>query len=129
MIKLTGGQASAFNSPVIGKLFTDPKRQFPFKEAFQLSDLIQQIQEKLQLYNEQLKKIIDTTGGVVDPKNGLVSYPDSSSQLKAQALIDELNKAPIEVTGEALVMSADWPNLTLAEATILRPLIKENGRT
>ena len=124
MIKLTTGQASAFNSPVIGKLFSDQTRQFPIKDAFQLSDVVQQIQSRLGAYNEQLRGIIEKQGGTIHP-DGKIVYEDPEGAQKAQAQINLLNEAEIELPGEKLTIDDDWPKLTLAEATILGAIIND----
>lgn len=126
MIKITAGKASAFNSPIIGQLFSDSTRKFPVKVAFQLSDLIQQIQAKLKNYNEQLKHIIEEHGGTIS-SSGLVTYPEGTDTKEIQSEIDKLNSAEVELTGSQLEMDDSWPNLSLAEITVLMPLIKQNG--
>lgn len=122
MIKLTNGQAAAFNTQIIANLFADQNRQFPIEDAFRLSDAIQQIQSRLPAYKKQLKKIVDENNGTVN-EAGIVNYPDPTKAATANEQIERLNKITFEVNSEPVKMSADWPKLTLAEATILRPLL------
>lgn len=122
MIILTNGQASAFNSDIIIKLFSDSDRQFPIPDAFRISDTIQQIQNRLPAYKIQLKKIIEENGGIIDP-SGSVNYPDQEKASNAQRQVDELNKVEIKIPADPIKIGLDWPALTLAEATILRPLL------
>lgn len=122
MLKITNGQAAAFNTQVIANLFSDQSRQFPIEDAFRLSDAIQQIQNRLPAYKNQLKKIIEENGGIVQP-SGLVNYPDPKKSETAQQQIDRLNAITFEVQCDSVSISADWPKLSLAEATILRPLL------
>lgn len=122
MITLTNGQASAFNSNVIAKLFSDSDRQFPIPDAFRIADTIQQIQNRLPAYKIQLKKIIENNGGVVDP-SGIVNYPDAEKASNAQNQVDELNKIEIRIPVDPVDVGPQWPALTLAEATILRPIL------
>lgn len=119
---LTNGQASAFNSNVIAKLFSDSDRQFPIPDAFRISDTIQLIQNRLPAYKIQLKKIIEDNGGVVDP-SGIVNYPDAAKASNAQEQVDELNKIEIKIPVDPIDVGPQWPALTLAEATILRPIL------
>lgn len=122
--KITNGEAGAFNSPVIGKLFQSEDRQFPIADAFRLSDMIKCIQDRMGTYRDQAQKIIEKHTGIAAP-NGMVTYKDPSKMPEAQKEIDILNKVEIEIPGEKVKMRPDWPKLSLAEATILRPLIKE----
>lgn len=122
MIMLTNGQASAFNSNVIAKLFSDSDRQFPIPDAFRISDTIQLIQNRLPAYKIQLKKIIEDNGGVVDA-SGIVNYPDAAKASNAQEQVDELNKIEIKIPVDPIDVGPQWPALTLAEATILRPIL------
>lgn len=119
---LTNGQASAFNSNVIAKLFSDSDRQFPIPDAFRISDTIQLIQNRLPAYKIQLKKIIEDNGGVVD-SSGIVNYPDAAKASNAQKQVDELNKIEIKIPVDPIDVGPQWPALTLAEATILRPIL------
>lgn len=119
---LTNGQASAFNSNVIAKLFSDSDRQFPIPDAFRISDTIQLIQNRLPAYKIQLKKIIEDNGGVVDA-SGIVNYPDAAKASNAQEQVDELNKIEIKIPVDPIDVGPQWPALTLAEATILRPIL------
>ncbi len=127
MIKLTNAQASAFNSPIVGKLFADPERQFPIDDAFRLADIVQEIQNKLQVYNPQLQKVIEDTGGKIQP-NGQVQYPDPESSVRAQEAINKLNAVEIEIPGQKVAIKASWPNLSLAEATILRAITENDSK-
>lgn len=122
MLKITNGQAAAFNTQVIANLFSDQSRQFPIEDAFKLSDAIQQIQNRLPAYKTQLRKIIEENGGCVGP-SGLVDYPDPKKYEIAQQQIQRLNAISFEVQCESVCINADWPKLSLAEATILRPLL------
>ena len=122
MFKISNGQASAFSSPIIVKLFSDEKRQFPIEDAFKLSDMIQSIQSRLETYRTAIKKIIDSHQGKI-ADNGFVTYPDEDNQRAAGIEIEKLNAVEIECPGELISPSAEWPKLTLAEASILRPLL------
>lgn len=126
MIKIKNGEASAFNSPAIANLFNNDQRQFPVDDAFQLLDMINSIQIRLEPYHQTVKKIISEHHGKVDGK-GKISYPDPQSQESARKKIETLNDIEIEITGNRLNPTEDWPKLTLTEAAILRPLLK-NGK-
>lgn len=125
MFKITNGEASAFNSPVLAKLFTDENRKFPIEDAFKLSDMIQVVVARMEPYRTALKKIIAEQDGEAD-ENGFVRYPSEESRDRAKEEIDRLNAIENEYPGELITPGAGWPNLTLAEATILRPLL--NGK-
>lgn len=125
MIKITNGQASAFNTQIVANLFSDQSRQFPIEDAFRLSDIIQQIQHRMLAYKKQLKKIVEDNSGKIDA-NGLVKYPDDKKAQIAQEQIDRLNAIEIKVPCEPVNIDINWPKLTLAEATILRPLLNDS---
>jgi len=122
MFKITNGQAGAFNSPIIAKLFNDENRQFPITDAFRLADMIQSIQGRLEPYRATVKQVIDAHGGVVDEK-GFVTYPSAEDVQAASDKINDLNAVEMEFPGEKISPVDGWPNLTLNEATILRPLL------
>lgn len=124
MFKITNGQASAFNSSIIGKLFSDQSRQFPVADSFRLSDLVQLIQDRMRTYNEQVRKIVTANRGEILP-DGRVDYEKFDDQVTANKQIMELNAVEIEIAGEKLKIKDDWPNLSLAEATILKAIIDE----
>lgn len=127
MFKITNAQAQSFSSPIISKLLNDASRPFPVDAAFQLADIIQQIHAKTKIYYEILKETIISCNGKIDDK-GCVSYPDPDDRDKAELELDKLNKVEIELTGELLTKTDDWPKLSLNEAIILKPLIKMNGK-
>lgn len=124
MIRLTNVKVVAFNTPLMGKLFSDPDRRFPVKVAFRIADFIQQVQSHFKAYNDTKKNLIEKHLGKIDPKTGAVSYPNEKNAAGAVADLEELNSIEIKCDGEKVVMSDDWPYLTLAEATILSPIIK-----
>lgn len=126
MFKITNAQASAFTSPTMAKLFNDENRQFPIEDAFKLSDMIQQIQTRLEPYMVSLRKIINMYGGIV-ADNGIVTYPNNEQRVKAEVEVNKLNAIEVEYPGDLLTPSEGWPKLTLAEATILKPIL--NGKT
>jgi hypothetical protein len=127
MIKLTAGQASAFNSPVIAKLFADNSRTFPYGDALKLSDMVQQCQEKIKAYGEQVRKIVEDNNGTFNNPSGQIVYETMTDRQKADAAIADLDKTELEITGTPLKPTAAWPNLTIIEATILKPLLEKEG--
>ena len=127
MIKITNQQLSAFNFKIINNLLDDENRPFPVTDAFRIADFIQQIQSKLQVYHERARKIILAAGGKVDEK-GQVTYDSAKDFQAADQDIKKLDSVEVELTGESLTMSSDWPKLSLKEALILRPLLSLNGK-
>lgn len=128
MIKIKNGEASAFNSPAIANLFNNDQRQFPVEDAFKLLDMINNIQQRLEPYRQTVKKVISEHQGKIDSK-GMVSYPDAQKQESARKKIETLNQIEIEISGNRLNPTDDWPKLTLTEAAILRPLLKNGTET
>lgn len=126
MIKITNQQLSAFNSQIINKLLDDDNRVFPVEDAFRIADFIQQIQSRMRVYHERARKIVLAAGGKVDDK-GQVTYDDPGGFQKADQDIRRLDAVEVELTGESIKMSPDWPKLSLKEALILRPLLSLNG--
>lgn len=122
MIKLTNAQAAAINTDIIAKLFNDNSRQFPITDAFKLADVLQEIQKRLKVYYVKQKEIIESHGGKIH-ENGAVTYPKPEDQLRAAQGIAELNSIELEYPGSKLQMTHEWPKLSLAEATVLRPLV------
>lgn len=123
MIKLTNSQISAFLSPIISELFNDKTRRFPTEDAFLLADMISQIQVKAKIYQDQAKKIIEAHGGDIKP-TGEVEYKDLNSQEKAANEIMILNAMSIEFHAKLLTQKPTWPELSIHEAFILRPLMR-----
>ena len=126
MIKLSNDEQQALLSKAAVRLFTDSNRPFPTKDIFQILDLIELIEKRSKTYREQFKKIIDDHNGKVDDRNN-VTYETDEDKAKAIEKILELNAATLEYNFEPLTVDDKWPNLTLAEASILKPLIR-NGK-
>lgn len=126
MIKLTNAEASAFFSTHISKLMADPQRPFPIADAFRLADIMQCIQSRIEPYRLAIKKIVEENKGTID-QNGFVNYSDEYHKHRADLQILELNAVTIEYPCDALVPSDGWPNLTISEALILKPILSRNG--
>ena len=126
MFTINNGQAGAFNSPAIGKLFAAEDRQFPVDDAFRLADIIRQIHEKSSLYKDQTKKLVETNGGTI-ANDGRVRYKSKDDATIVQQELDKLNAVELELTGTKVKPTSAWPKLTLAEATILRPILNLNS--
>lgn len=122
MITLTNAQAVAFSSPIMSALFNDKDRQFPTVDAFKLSDLFMQVETRVQAYRQKQRELIESNNGIIE-KSGRVTYPTQGDELIVASELAKLNAVELEYNGSKLTMSDDWPNLSLAEATILRPLI------
>lgn len=122
MIKLTNAQASAFNSPIIQKLFQDENRHFPMADAFLLSDVIKGIQDRLKAYFDQMRAIVEANHGTID-EQGRVTYGENGHAQKAAEEIAALNDIALEYIGDKVKPSSDWPKLSLAEALILNPIL------
>lgn len=125
MIKISNIQASAFTSPLISKLFSDESRPFPIEDAFKLSDMIQEIQKKASAYRAAVVKVVEQFDGII-ADDGVVTYPNTEKQALAVAEVEKLNAVELEYPGEKLTPNDQWPKLSIAEATILRPLL--NGK-
>lgn len=129
MIRITYSQVSLFNNPAIGKLFNDDKRCFPVDDALRLTDLIDQIQGKLKLYSDQVKKIIEANNGKPN-EDGIINYATDADKAKAIAEIEKLNSVQVEITGDKIKPKDTWPNLAIVEAAILNCILeKANGTT
>lgn len=126
MIKITNQQLSAFNSSIINKLLDDDNRPFPIQDAFRIADFIQQINTKIKIYQERAKKVIEAANGEIDGK-GFVTYANPDDAKTADREMTKLNSVEVELTGDPLVACNDWPNLSLKEALILKPLLRMNG--
>lgn len=111
------------NSPVAQKLFNDDKKQFPLKDALIFADFIEQIKNRQQAYLETMRKIVKKYDGLAHD-DGSISYDDPLKRDRAGKEISEVNKIEMELAGDALKVGDDWPKLTLAEATLIKPFVK-----
>lgn len=122
MIRLTYAQIMAFQSPVMSKLLSSDDRQFPVDDAIRLAEFIDQIQSKIKLFKTQARKIVDKHGGIVE-KDGTVRYAKIEDQLTIESELEKLNDVEVELMGDLLAKTTNWPDLNIYEAMILRPLI------
>lgn len=127
MIKLKNEQVAGFLSPIVSKLFDDKERRFPISAAFKLSDLIDQVQKKANNYQKHARSIVEKYGGDIK-QNGMIVYASVENKEKAQLEMDELNSIEVEVMGDRLEWDDNWPDLSINEAFILKPLINTNGK-
>lgn len=127
-MELTNIEIMNFNSPVMQQLFTDKERIFPVQDAFRLTAFIQSLKGLQDSYNSVMKDIIEKHEGKIDPKTGIVTYPSQGDEDKAVAECNQLNEVVVNVPlpGGKFTITPEWPKLTLAEAMILKPLIKED---
>lgn len=127
MIKISNKVIADIATSDIRGLLADPARAFPVDDAFRIVDFVNQIQEKSKLYFEQLHGIIRKYNGSVE-KNNYINFPDMENREAATIEIQKLNAVLVEIPGEPLQKSSDWPKLTLPEAALLYPLLKaDNG--
>ena len=128
MIRLTYAELMSFNSPVITKLLSSDSRQFPTDDAIRIAGFINQIQPMIKLYQEQARKTVEQFGGIIK-KEGGVQYKDQETQSKVESELVKLNDVEVELTGDLLNKTDNWPNLSIYEAMILRPLINVDGES
>lgn len=128
MIRLTYAELMSFNSPVITKLLSSDSRQFPTDDAIRIAGFINQIQPMIKLYQEQARKTVEQFGGTIK-KEGGVQYKDQETQSKVESELVKLNDVEVELTGDLLTKTDNWPNLSIYEAMILRPLINVDGES
>lgn len=126
MIKITNSQLAAFNSETINKLMTSSDRQFPTGDAFRIADFISQIEQKLKIYQTEARKLIERSGGTFG-ENGQVKFISQDAKKKVDIELMNLNAVEIELTGDSLTQTDQWPKLNIQEAMILRPLLNGNG--
>lgn len=128
MIRLTYAELMSFNSPVITKLLSSDSRQFPTDDAIRIAGFINQIQPMIKLYQEQARKTVEQFGGIIK-KEGGVQYKNQKMQSKVESELVKLNDVEVELTGDLLTKTDNWPNLSIYEAMILRPLINVDGES
>jgi len=128
MIKLTNAQASAFNSPVAMKLFSDQTRQFPFSDVFKLTDMIASIQRRHKTYEDTFRSIVAQYNGILTPE-GRVVFEDPEDRVRGEKALSELNAVELEYPMNPVKPSPGWPSLTIVEATVLRPLLDVGDMT
>lgn len=124
MLKLSNGQASLFQSDTIRYLLTSNDRCFPIMDAFRISDMIDQITSRFETYQKSIKKIIEENNGKI-AEDGRISYADKSDEKRAFESIEVLNAVQIEILGDPIEISDKWPDLTLKEISILKPILKK----
>lgn len=122
MIRLTYSQLMNFNSPVISKLLSSDNRQFPVDDALRLAGILDQVQAKVKLYRDQARKVVEQYGGSFDAE-GAVKYRTAEIRSKVEAELEKLNAVEVEINGDKLSKTDNWPNLSIFEAMILRPLL------
>lgn len=123
MIKLTNAQAAALASPALMNLLADQETAFPYVDAFKISDIITQVQAKQKEMQKAIRQIIEDHKGEIDEESGRVTYPSTELRKQASDKIEELNSIEMEYTGSAIKPKEDWPRLSVAIATILRPIL------
>lgn len=121
MIRLTYSQVMGFNSPVISKLLSSDDRRFPTDDAIRLADIIGQVQPKIKLFQEQARKAIEICGGELDEK-GAIKFISEDIRKKIEVELANLNAVEVEITGDHLKKAVNWPDLSIQEAMILKPL-------
>ena len=126
MIRLTNNQAQALLSKAAVNLFADSTRPFPTKDIFNILDLVEMVEKRNRTYLKQYRKIIEDNKGVIGDDQK-IKYASDEDKNKAIEQLIELNEAKLEYQFEPLDIKDDWPRLSLAEASILKPLIR-NGK-
>lgn len=127
MIKLTNKQCDLLLSPLAQNLFTDQKRSFPTEIAFKLLDIITCIRSRIVSYHETFREIVEENDGIIEA-NGNIKYPSEEKKTAANNSLEILASIEIEINGFKLVVDDSWPKLSIAEAQILKPLIKEDNK-
>lgn len=125
MIKLTNKEASDILSPLAMGLFSDSKRPFPNKDIFLLLDIVEVIEKRLKPYHKRFREIVHKYEGTI-LDSGHIIYEDPEKKKLAVNDLIELNETQLEYNFEPLKRKEDWPKLSLAEAKILKPLMR-NG--
>lgn len=124
MIKLSNNEALSIVSKKAISLFNDDDRPFPVKDMFKILDIVKMIEVRVKLYYEQLDKINKKNNGAVG-NSGIMDYKTDTDRENAAKEITELLETELEYNFEPLEIKDDWPKLSLTEAYILKPLIKE----
>ena len=121
-ITLTNAQLNAFNSPIFKALIGDKSRPFPVMDAFRLYEITTSLQDKLSTYNKTVSELLTRHNVEVLP-TGEVVYKEEDVRELVNGELKKLNELEIDIPGEKLTISETWPNLTLQEISILRPLL------
>lgn len=123
MITISNAELANFLDPALNELLNDKTRRFPTADVFKISDLLDQIQMKVRVYQKCAKTIMEDCGGTLDEK-GVMSFRAIADKQKAEKEIDNLNRESVEIQGDLIPWKKSWPDLTIREAVILRPIIK-----
>jgi len=128
MFKITNGMASRLLSPVVRGLFEDNTRKFPVAIAYKLNRAISKVQTEMEQYRNEYQKIIKSNGGVVNQKDGAITYKTQADSFKAIGEVAILDAVEIEVNADRVPMES-LPDLSLAEVNVLEGLLYEENDT
>jgi len=120
MFTITTGQADKFQQPDTKAILAKP---FPFVDAYRFNQLLKEILAKLEPFNEQAKRILEQYNCTIEP-SGKINFPNSAAQINYLGELQKLYKVKIELTGEKIRPSLQWPSLTIAEVNLLEPLLE-----
>ena len=123
MIKLSNKEASALLSPIANVLFNDPNRKFPITVSFTILDIIQEAEKRIKLFRDKVKEIVEQNNGEIE-ESGELKFKAVEDRKKAEDEISSLSSLEFEYSGDLLEITEDWPQLSIQEAYILKPLIK-----
>lgn len=111
--------------PIITELMKDTSRPFPAKFSMRFAGIVRAAQDYIRDFQKAERDLIDKFNGIVSPEGQLALPEDPGVKEAFQKEQRRLLEEPIEFLGELLELTEDCPKLTLQEALILEPFIKE----
>lgn len=124
-MKLTNNEIANFLDPAIGELINDKSRRFPITDVFRISSLMDKIQNQARIYQKCARECIEACGGNIDEK-GAISFRSLADRSKLDEELKKLGSVKVTIEGEKIKWEETWPELSIREASILKPII-ENG--
>lgn len=122
MVKLQNKQIVSFESPIFSELMASKDRKFPTEDAFKIADIVETFASRIKTYRKTVKQIIEDCGGELNG-DGTLKFDLKEDKDKADEEIEKLNEIEMDYQIKKVKMTKEWPELTIAEARILNPIV------
>jgi len=125
MITLTNGEALAFFSPMVNGIFTNPEYKWPVIPGHLLQVSVEKIQKEFKQFIKDNDAILSKYGTI--GTDGSVAYETPEDLEAATNDLNELRSIRRDVRIDLVKVTPDFPQLTMAEIRLLRPLLDFGG--
>ncbi len=120
MIMVKNTDLAKITSQIMGKLIVE--KTFPLKDAYWINRIMKKAETEVKLYHETVREIVEDHGGkTTEREDGMatVKYDSLDKQKEASDKILELGEVEVELSVDKLIAKDTWPNLTIAEVSVL----------